>query len=46
MGIEKLIEDLKAMFVNAPDTNIVVHAIKFWSREWTSVIGVMNRHVQ
>ena len=41
-GIEKHIEDLKAMFVYAPDTNIAVHPIKFGSGEWTSVIGVMT----
>jgi predicted ester cyclase len=41
-GIEKHIEDLKAMFVYAPDTSIKVHPIKFGSGEWTSVIGVMT----
>lgn len=41
-GIEKHIEDLKAMFVYAPDTRIKVHPIKFGSGEWTSVIGVME----
>jgi len=41
-GIEKHIEDLKAMFVYAPDTNIAVHPIKFGSGAWTSVIGVMT----
>ena len=41
-GIEKHIEDLKAMFVYAPDTNIAVHPVKFGSAEWTSVIGVMT----
>jgi predicted ester cyclase len=41
-GIEKHIEDLKAMFVYAPDTNIKVHPIKFGSGEYTSVIGVMT----
>jgi hypothetical protein len=40
-GIEKHIEDLKALFVYAPDTNIKVHPVKFGSGEWTSVIGVM-----
>jgi cytoplasmic iron level regulating protein YaaA (DUF328/UPF0246 family) len=37
-GIEKHIEDLKAMFVYSPDTNIKVHPVKFGSGEWTSVI--------
>jgi hypothetical protein len=41
-GIERHIEDLKAMFVYAPDTNIKVHPVKFGSGEWTSVIGVMT----
>jgi predicted ester cyclase len=41
-GIEKHIEDLKAMFVYSPDTNIKVHPIKFGSGEYTSVIGVMT----
>ncbi len=40
-GIERHIEDLKAMFVYAPDTNIRVHPVKIGSGEWTSVIGVM-----
>ena len=37
-GIEKHIEDLKAMFVYAPDTRIEQHPVKFGSGEWTSVI--------
>jgi hypothetical protein len=41
-GIERHIEDLKAMFVYAPDTNIKVHPVKIASGEWTSVIGVME----
>lgn len=41
-GIDVHIEDLKAMFVYAPDTRIQVHPIKFGSGEWTSVIGVME----
>jgi hypothetical protein len=41
-GIDKHIEDLKAMFVYAPDTNIKVHPVKIGSGEWTSVIGVME----
>ena len=41
-GLEKHIEDLKAMFVYAPDTSIKVHPIKFGSGEFTSVIGVMT----
>ena len=41
-GIEKHIEDLKAMFVYSPDTSIKVHPVKIGSGEWTSVIGVME----
>jgi len=41
-GIEKHIEDLKAMFVYAPDTRIRVHPVKFGSGPWTSVIGTME----
>ena len=41
-GIEKHIEDLKAMFVYAPDTRIKQHPVKFGSGEWTSVIGLME----
>jgi hypothetical protein len=41
-GIERHIEDLKALFVYAPDTSIKVHPIKFGSGEFTSVIGVMT----
>jgi predicted ester cyclase len=41
-GIARHIEDLKAMFVYAPDTNIAVHPVKFGSGEWTCVTGVMT----
>jgi hypothetical protein len=41
-GIERHIEDLKAMFVYAPDTSIKVHPVKFGSDDYTSVIGVMT----
>ena len=41
-GIEKHIEDLKAMFVYAPDTKIKVHPVKFGTGEWTCVTGVMT----
>jgi hypothetical protein len=40
-GIEKHIEDLKALFVYAPDTRIEVHPVKFGTGEWTCVIGEM-----
>lgn len=41
-GIERHIEDLKAMFVYAPDTRIEQHPVKVGSGEWTAVIGVME----
>ena len=41
-GIDKHIEDLKAMFVYAPDTKIKVHPIKFGSGEFTCVTGIMT----
>ena len=41
-GIERHIEDLKAMFVYAPDTKIEVHPIRFGSGEWTAVTGVLT----
>ena len=41
-GIAKHIEDLKAMFVYAPDTKIAVHPIRFGAGEWTCVTGVMT----
>lgn len=41
-GIEPHIEDLKAMFVYAPDTRIQTHPVKFGQGEWTAVIGVLE----
>jgi predicted ester cyclase len=41
-GLDKHTEDLKAMFVYAPDTRIKEHPVKVASGEWTSVIGVME----
>jgi len=41
-GIEKHIEDLKAMFVYAPDTRIKQHPVKVGQGDWTAVIGVME----
>ena len=41
-GLEKHIEELKPMFVFAPDTRIEVHPVKIASGDWTSVIGVME----
>lgn len=41
-GLEKHIEDMKAMFVYAPNTSIKVHPIKFGKGEWTCVTGIMT----
>jgi hypothetical protein len=41
-GIEKHIEDLKALFVYAPDTSIKVHPVKFGSGDFTAVTGIMT----
>lgn len=38
-GIETHIEDLKAMFVWAPDTRIEEHPVRFDQGDWTAVIG-------
>ncbi len=43
-GLAKHIEDMKAMFVYAPDTRIKIHPIRFGNNtgEWTCVTGVME----
>ncbi|WP_345973499.1 ester cyclase [Sulfurimonas diazotrophicus] len=41
-GIGTHIEDLKGMFVWAPDTRIETHPIKVAQGEWTAVIGVIQ----
>jgi SnoaL-like polyketide cyclase len=41
-GIEKHIEDLKALFVFAPDITIKEHPIRFGSGSWTTATGVMT----
>ena len=43
-GLEKHIEDLKALFVYAPDTRIKEHPIRFGDAtgEWTCVTGVFE----
>ncbi len=41
-GLQTHIDDLKAMFVYAPDITIKVHPIRFGSGDWTCVSGVMN----
>jgi hypothetical protein len=41
-GNERHIEDLKAIFVDAPDTRIQEHPVKLAQSEWSSVIGLME----
>lgn len=41
-GIDKHMEDLKAMFVYAPDTRIKEHPIRFGSGNMTAVTGVFE----
>ena len=41
-GIDRHIEDLKALFVYAPDTRIKVHPIKFGYDDLTCVTGIME----
>lgn len=41
-GLAKHIEDLKAIFVYAPDTAIKEHPIRLGSGEWTAVTGIMT----
>ena len=41
-GLDVHIEDLKVMFVYAPDTRIAEHPIKIAQGEWTAVMGTME----
>ncbi len=41
-GIERHIEDLKTLFVYAPDTRIKVHPLKFGYDDLTCVTGIME----
>ena len=41
-GLDKHIEDLKALFVYAPDIEIKTHPVRFGSGTWTVVTGVMT----
>jgi len=41
-GIARHIDDLKGMFVYAPNTNIAVHPIRICSGDYTAVIGIMT----
>lgn len=42
IGLAKHIEDMKALFVYAPDTRIKQHPIRFGSGSFTAVTGVME----
>ncbi len=42
VGINVHIEDLKKLFVHAPDTQIKMHPVRIASKDWTAVIGVMT----
>jgi predicted ester cyclase len=41
-GIEQHIQDLKDMFVYAPDITIKTHPIRFGSGSWTTATGIMT----
>jgi predicted ester cyclase len=41
-GLARHIEDLKALFVYAPDLKIRVHPIRFGSGDWTAVTGYLT----
>ena len=41
-GIARHIDDLKGMFVYAPNTNIAVHPIRICSGDYTAVTGIMT----
>jgi len=41
-GIQRHIEDLKKLFIHAPDTAIKVHPIRIANGDWTAVTGVMT----
>lgn len=42
VGIARHIEDLRAMFVYAPNTNIKQHPVRFGNGNMTCVVGVMS----
>ena len=41
-GIDRHIEDLKAIFVAVPDTRVSSHPIKIANGHWTAVVGTME----
>lgn len=42
VGIDRHIEDLKNLFVHAPDTEIKLHPIRIGTDNWTASMGVMT----
>jgi predicted ester cyclase len=40
--LDKHIEDLKALFVWAPDVSVKAHPIRFGSGSWTAATGVLT----
>lgn len=45
-GLDNHIEELKPMFVFAPDTKIKEHPIRIASGEWTAVSGTLKARSQ
>jgi|SRR6476469_7318026 predicted ester cyclase len=41
-GIQAHIDDLRAMFVYAPDSRIRQHAVEFATQEWSSIVGILE----
>jgi predicted ester cyclase len=41
-GVEAHVDDLKAMFVYAPDTRISAHPVRIAAGEWTAVTGTFE----
>lgn len=41
-GIDRHIEDLKWLFIHAPDTRIKMHPIRIGAGRWTAVHGIME----
>lgn len=42
VGLKRHVEDLKKLFVFAPDTQIKLHPVCIAAGDWTAVIGVMT----
>lgn len=41
-GIKQHIEDLKKLFIHAPDTAIKIHPVRIAEGDWTAVTGIMT----